>query len=358
MLGYILLFVGLFVCRYGLIGAKRQIIGAMVVITLFSALRYGIGYDYYTYLDAVSTANIDGFEASRFEFVPRQIAIFSANTNPYLFFVITSVFISVFTCVSILRAEDKMRWPAFVFYLCFPLCYMYGLATVRQAMATSVILCAITVFNGRRLWQIALITLAILCHITSIVAIIILLPLEKLKRWHLLAIFVLSFFSGELLPVFVSSFDSLLSDFAFFVKFTTHMDNASTANDMQKIRFLIYIIAFICILCYNSHVFPKLEKEKFKYFISLVCIGASFFALFWNIDGSMSKRFCMFFFSSAMFVLPYIIFNYYKISRAVYYVSLFILLLLLIAIGANDHSRDGDTINTSATYPYRSYIFE
>lgn len=358
MLGYILLFVGLVVCRFGLSGTKRQIIGAMVVLTLFSALRYGIGFDYYTYLEAARTANIGSYESERFEFIPRQIAIFSSNTNPYLFFVITSIFISVFTCLSILQADDKMRWPALVFYLCFPLCYMYGLATIRQAMATSLVLCAISVFDGKRIWQIVLLALAFLCHATSLVAILILLPLEKLKRWQLLVIFSLSFFSGEFLPLFVSSLNSLLADFAFFVKFTTHMEMASTSTDMQKIRFLIYFITIICILFYNSNVFPKQQTDRYKYYISLICIGGSLFALFWNIDGSMSKRFCMFFFSSAMFVLPYIIFYKFKITRAVYNFSLVVLLVLLIAIGAKDHSREGDTINTSPTYPYRTYIFE
>jgi hypothetical protein len=50
MTGYILL-IGLLLLSKNIKNKRYQLIFMFVVISIFSGLRYGIGYDYYSYLD-------------------------------------------------------------------------------------------------------------------------------------------------------------------------------------------------------------------------------------------------------------------------------------------------------------------
>ncbi len=323
-----------------------------VVISIFSGLRYGIGYDYYSYLEYCTKGSYKG---ERLELIPLYLVQLSRSTFPYLFFILTSIFISFFYYKGIRNSGSDYFLETF-FYLCFPLLFYDQLGIIRQGMASSIVFYAISLnagdnYNKRTvIRQAVLIILAFYCHRSALIALLILFPWHKVPRLCLFVMFLVSFYAGNILIPLVQTIASIgIVDSSDTEKALDALLEEQTGSEHMR-QYMIYIIALVSLILYNKIV--KMNK-KYSYYIAIVVTGASMYALF-SANSSLAKRACMLFFSASIFVVPRM-FKIYTKSRYLY-LSVFIALFSFqIYLGSNNR-RIQDTLKTSVSYPYRTFI--
>lgn len=345
MLGYfvfILLLLGGFFIKKD----QPRLLFLFFVITVFSSIRYGIGYDYYSYL-AESSGLKDN---SQYELIPRSLENWSSQILPLLFFVVTSVFISSFYYLGIKKAGHDYLMETF-FYVCFPFLFMNQLGIIRQGMATSLVFCAIALKDSKLYIRVLLVVIAYFCHQSAIVGVLIFLPFDKIKKTSLWTLFVLGFISATVVVPILQNVIGL----GFLGEMGTHKAsnylNEDSVGEGKLMKYLIYFIGLIVLANYSKLV--KFNKEN-KYYIGLIVFGVAIYALF-SFNISLGKRLGMFFFSPAIFVVPQL-FKVLRIPKAVYLAICILLFSLTIYVGSGNH-RDEDPPGCSVTYPYRT-IFD
>ena len=353
MLGYLLLFLSLIIA-YTIKDKRKQLFFIFVVLAIFSGLRYGIGYDYYSYLDSCMSGSN---RMERYEPIPRIFALWSQETFPYLFFILSSIFISVFYCLGIKKGGNDYYYEA-IFYICFPFFFFNQLGIVRQAMASSAVFLAIAMDNKFSislknpvlLKKLILLAIGFLCHQSALVAVLILLPWHKVNKYLLWGMFIISFFIGIMITPFLESL--LYLGYLGEDVTATALDYLGNENEGEGrlIKYLIYIIAVVTLLFYNRLI---KRDEKNAYYIGLLIFGASLYALF-AFNSSLAKRFCVFFFSSSIFIVPQLV-RILKIPHFIYVSVMTFLLTFLIYLNSSN-TRPEDKNGSSVSYPYRTFL--
>lgn len=353
MLGYVIFLLSLFYINSIVPNKNIRLFLLFFVVFIFSAIRYGIGYDYYSYYAVV---NQDSFLLLSWQPIPMILGKLSAYTNTYYFFFLTSLFICIFLYLSFKYSKViEYKWESLLVYISFPLFYMFNMSTIRQAMAYSIVFAAYTVFYNNNLKKTILCIVAVLCHLSAIGAFIILIPFEKIKTRYLLILFIISFVSGE---AFVNIVGSYASYFSVGDKFSQYAEISSLeVADGRSIRYVIYFVNLVS-LYYRRTLNKNCERDRIlKYLIGILCVGASFFALFSTVNMTLAKRYCTFFFMASIVVIPYV-WYYFKLKKRLFNTMNLLLFAVTIYLQAGNFSRAEDIKReTSPTYPYRSMLF-
>lgn len=132
LLPYIMLYI---LCLYAALKNNRLIFKlTFIFVFLFTAIRYGIGYDYFNYVERIK--GFDAKDFSFFEYMSGLIYIISQKTSPQFFFIINS-----FVCLYPIYFTSKKYSPkpALVFFafIMIPLFYLESLSIVRYSSAVS-----------------------------------------------------------------------------------------------------------------------------------------------------------------------------------------------------------------------------
>lgn len=339
---------------------KKALKLMFLVISIFSGLRYGIGYDYYAYLWCCSPYSEGG---ERFELIPRCIVHMSQMTFPYMFFILTTIFISCFYYMGIKEGGGNYDYTlAVLFYLGFPFLFFNQLGIVRQGMASSIIFFAIVLryskYEGYYLvvMRILLLLIAFLCHKSAIISVFILFPWERVPQKILWIMFLSCMLAGNLITPFLASIMS--SDFWVDSDIMEEADSEKAIRYLYKeahgegkmIKWLIYLIGLLSLSLYDRLI---KRDEKNAYYIGVLVLGISLYALF-SYNSTLSKRFCMFFFSASIFIVPQIA-QLFKLSKGFYTSMCALLFILQVYIGSSN-VRPQDSHGSSVSYPYRTYI--
>ncbi|WP_455961537.1 EpsG family protein [Bacteroides bouchesdurhonensis] len=343
MLGYIILFLAIVVCTTCIKNINKRTISLFFVVTIFSAIRHGIGYDFYAY--EMIAKNLIGIE--RMELIPAYLLEFANKTHPQVFFVTSSVFISTFYCLGILSLKKEDQFTSFLTYLCFPFLFIDQLGIIRQGMATAVVFYAICRFIDNKKIFILLVALAYLCHRSSVFALFLLVPWNKMSHRILFVIYVASFIIGEYIIGFL--FDLFLGSSNFISDGFYHYMEDKESSEGTKIRFIWMTLAVITLIKYKRLV---TYDNNMLHFVNIFIIGACVYNIF-LIDDSIAKRLSMFFMCSIVTIMPSLI-KALRIPRQIYYSVCLILFVLLVYFGSNN-KRDEDQSGYYVTYPYRTF---
>lgn len=351
MIGYVLL-LSLILGASFIKKKHYQLIFVFSVIAIFSGIRYGIGYDYFSYLSCCIRGSYRGF---RFELIPLQMVLLSRLSFPFLFFLLTSFFIAFFYYKGIRKAGDDYILET-IFYVCFPLLFYDQMGIIRQGMATAVVFYAISLqddsmeYKKKTLFtRILLLFVAVLCHQSAIIAMLILFPWGKIPSKMLWIMFISSFFLGFIVaPIVETMFATELFDSIDEEKAMAYLE--AGGEDSHIRQYMLYGIAVFSLLKYEKLI---KKDNRNAYFIAILVLGASLYALFPG-SSSLSKRVCMFFFSSAILVVPQIV-KTYKISREIFIFVMICLFSFQVYLGSRIHRLE-DIDGGTVSYPYRTYI--
>ena len=339
MAGYFTFFLLIFLVNYSNVSNANKLNISFFLITLFVGLRYGIGFDYFSYYQIIQDNNLET------EPIPRMLIDVAHNTHFSVFFFITSLWTAGF----FLAGLKKMNcYPeSTLFYICFPplLCASFGL--VRQAMAYSVIFYLMCHPDFKMKKKILFIVLAFLCHYSSVIAVILLLPLKRMGRKMLWTLFIVGLLGGEFAVKRLALLDIGNPLFVVFKKYVNE-----NMGGGSFLRFLIYALAIVTLVNYE-----KLCRKQLHIFAVYTCIGASLYASF-SVNPHMAERFCTFFFSAILILIPHL----RKCMRMPKPIFVFMLLFIFgfyIYTAHMSSSKEGQwaKYKKSLYYPYQT-IFE
>lgn len=159
----------------------------MLVIFVFSVIRYDVGWDYMNYYDIAKNPESD-MDFMRFSFFWKGIILFANSCKyPELAIIIPSILIYLFTFAGIYLSrkgdEEKITYSLLVYAL-WPYFYLSTFSTIRQGLAIAICLLIYPLLKRRKiLWAILLFVFNIAVHPSSVVSLI-MFPLI-LRNYHI-----------------------------------------------------------------------------------------------------------------------------------------------------------------------------
>ncbi len=345
MEGYILLFTLLILTLIG-----RQTNGKYwtmtLIIFIFSAIRYRIGYDYSAYENLIINSVNDTYLSHRLdelEFFPKYLIFLSQQTDVSLFFIISSGVITYIFAYNIKKYSNNPRYSLFLF-VCLPFMMIDYFAIIRNAMAYAFVLSAIVNQQNKKK-QLIFIFIASLCHVSALMTIIILFPWNKIKAKYLWLMLGLSFFGSKLLL-------SSLYLLSYVNNYAANQLSLYTSGDvdMQGGNFMRYFIIGLALITLLNYKKLTKESSKYAYYISLICLGASLYIML--IDFShVAYRLSIYFYSPLLILIPDLM-KSYKVSKPLFIISSILLFAVYVL---NMHLGTKSKItNESSVYPYKT----
>ncbi|MBF2708208.1 EpsG family protein [Flavobacterium soyangense] len=294
---YILIALLFILCYYYKIQESSKII--YFTLLLFSCLRYDVGWDYDMYVWEIGKG-YDLLIEGRFEPLSKVIFIIASELN---FYPIAFIFFAWLTLRLVSLSIDKysvnptISW--LVFYS-FPLFFFASLSTIRQSLATALILYSYQFAVERKIVKFLLIIMVAFLFHTSAISGLIILPLLYLnvsKKGNYI-LFISSFFLSIIIKkIILSSFINELSVISRLQEFYIDADTASPT----KLQYLYYIIAVVNLIYYDKLVaLNSLNKQ----IISITTFGIFFFNVF-SFEPISASRISAFFLLFWIYLIPY-----------------------------------------------------
>lgn len=316
---------------------------AFFIIFILSALRFDVGYDYSMYYELI-VGNIKWYtdQINRIEFLPRQLIIFSNFINfPQFFFIITS-FLIIFFFYKGIKENSEDKWISTLIFVCFPLFYFMSLSIVRQYVAVAILFYSFKYIKQRQIWRyLAVVTLCFFIHKSFILA----LPLyffygNFVNKKIILAIFILSFFSSDLLAFVIQLFSERYS-----IYFTR------ISGDGGNLMLLAFQVIGLLLLPLVYNFRDRNDKDFNFYLLSY------FFGLF--IWASLSKfghagiRGGLYYMSFTILLIPHLKkkIKEYKIIQESFSIICFCFFFINLYIGSQHKIKD-------ANLPYQTFLFK
>lgn len=283
MLGYILFFLFVLLVDSIHLSNKRKILLAFFIIFIFTGFRYGIGFDYFTYCELMKDYNYST------ELIPTIFMNIARETHFSLFFILSALWTCSFFAFGL---RNNISYDSVIFYICMPALLLASMSIVRQCMAYSVIFLIVSNVNMNKIKKIILIFIAFLCHSSSLIAIFYLFPIHRIKKKMLWILFIASFFCGEAITKVLLSINSgnpLIDRLQFYL--------SGNMGGGTLLRVILYLLTVASLVYYD-----RLKQRGYSSYVSIVCLGCSFYSLF-TVNAHLAERTCMFFFPAILFYI-------------------------------------------------------
>lgn len=281
---------------------NKKIIGREIlmfwILFIFSAIRYGIGYDYFNYCNIIENGgNLEPLsnlfiECARF---------LSCNQ---VFFILNS-FCVIFPIYYVSKYNSLDPCLSMLTYYLFPILFLESLGIVRNASAYSAIFLSYH-FLVRRNYLVSIICIvgAGLFHDSGYIGFILLIVyLVPMNRKVCIGLFCIAFISSDYIATFIQDFEydekSVL-----LLKMLSYIERSE-----QQGQFMKYIIILLNIL--NLFYWNKLRQGNSEYenLLKLVNCGACIWVLF-SFDRTLSLRLSSYFLIFQILLMPLYYLNF------------------------------------------------
>lgn len=315
---------------------------------LFSACRYGIGYDYYAYKDISEGLTVSGYD--RLEFLSKLLADIASFTHYQVFFVLSS-FLTLFPLLVVSKRLSVNPTYSLIIYFLFPIFYLESLSIVRNAIAYSFVLLAYLYLSERKIvLSVLMVFVAFLFHKSGAIGFIIYIIYYIKNRWDIhLILYVASFLLTVAVMNLVGRFSSAIPLLALI----EHYAEAS-ATGGGLMTYIINAIAIINFLFWRRLV--EYDPRNSVY-LGLVNVGVFMWNLFLIVDSTIALRLSSFFVLFDIFLIP----QYGQVvseklsvfvDRSVY---IFFLLLFMSSFVVSIRSYDGT--DRMSNLPYQTVFY-
>ena len=289
---------------------------------LLLALRQDIGYDYENYVEMYNN-----------NFIPIEplsglLTSFSFLFNDYRYYFMIFAFLTIFLVRKVAIMNNSVVFM--MLYLFLPGFFLESFTLVRQSLAISFVIYALSLYmNNKRFYWIPLV-LACLTHFSAILfyltfIVLISVKNKKLRYMIILSILLISFYFAVMLQYLIPYFPKLIW--------------YNGVNQYGFGQFILYLSLF-SIISYKLFAFAK------TYF-NIVLIGLCFMFAGLNIDG-VFIRLTYYFLIPFLFYRWNYIFSKQKINSA-FWLSIFLVFFI--------YSLKLKTFNdTGSLTPYKSFI--
>ena len=317
---------------------------------LFSAVRYGIGYDYYGYLRAV-LHEADSFEIERYEPLSRVLIEIGYYTHYQMFYALAALL----TLYPVYRVcVDLSFFPAFalVIFFLFPNYYLESLSIIRNCIAYSFVFYAYyQLVKNNKLASAFFIILACLFHKSALVGILIypIFYFRQSLKIHFIA-FVASFFISLAVMTLIGQYSALIPILA---NIEHYADAGASGGGSMTI--IVNFIAVINFLLWKRLV--KLDSANTNY-LAFFNLGTILWNVFIGVDSTIALRLSSFFQIFIILLVPqycYAVDDRYSkwVHRGAY--SFFLLLFVsYFVINIRSYLSDPDRMSN---IPYQTVFY-
>lgn len=311
-------------------GNQSQRLRALFVfVFLFAAIRYGIGYDYFSYKFIIE-GNGQDYQLERWEILPRFLAVISGKVHYQLFFAISS-FLTIYPVYFVSKKLSIDPLKSFFVYLMFPLFFLDGLGVMRNAVAYSIVfLMFYQLYRRKYIYSVAFWLLAIGFHTSAVVAVLV-YPLYFFfhNRSLNVVLYIVSFIiSASIIPLI----ESISPNNALLIKFLDNVDKDITSFG-GIFFYIINGIAIFHLFCWKklSAILPQN-----KIYLTMINMGVCLWNIFLSIDPTTAQRLSLFFLLFLVLLIP----SYKLISIANrkvigFAVNTFLILLFISSLSLN-----------------------
>lgn len=320
---------------------------AFILLSLFAGLSYDIGWDYLAYRDAIMCGDVE-----RFEYFERVLMQWSRNT-PQLFFLVNHTIIVGLIMWTVNRySPDKLL--SILVFICFPFQFLFGLSTIRAAVAVAMIFFGYNYFLKERnqpIWYIVVVALGFFVHKASPIGLLLLLiHYLKIGRFGNLVILSLSFFTifinvdltGLAFLDDVSAFEGISDQLEYY----TDADYGGGA----MIHYCFFVLSLIGILFYKRIA----NNENAKIYLTMVTVGY-FISMLFQASSTFSSRFSRFFYIFCILLIPEYLSLFPKHIRTIAKEVIVCVLIALLLYQLSINNYTGYTLERISTYwPYHT----
>lgn len=316
---------------------------AYVLILIFSALRFDVGYDYSMYYSIIE-GNIRWFDAqiNRIELVPRLLILFSNFIGFYQFFFISTSFLITYFFYKSIKNNSSDKWLSTLIFVCFPLFFFMSLSIVRQYLAVAIIFYAFKYIKQKKLWSyLVIIILCTFIHESAILA----LPIYFLygnfvNKKVIVLLYILGFFSSEILSFFIK----LTSE-----RYSIYLGRISGEGGNLILIFFQIIGLLLLPLVYN---FRDKEDKEFNFYLLSYYVGLFIWASLSKF-GHAGIRGGLYYITFTILLIPHLKnkIKEYNVIREVIAIICFIFFFINLYIGSKHKIKD-------ANLPYQIYLFK
>lgn len=227
-----------------------------LILFIFSAIRFDIGFDFNTYYDVIS--DYTHSEYDRFGVVDRSLIDISRFLGvEQFYFIITSLIINYFIFKTLLKYSANFFISAIIYFV-VPIFYLYSFSVIRQFVAIALVFYAVAyVFERKPFYFILFIAIASLFHVSALVA----LPIYFFRSKRFSNVILLSMLIGVILaPTFLKEVIGQ------HLPYYSHYLESEAGHGWMMMYLLLIFFAFIIVrnkkisgergaLFYNSYVF-------------------------------------------------------------------------------------------------------
>jgi len=238
-----------------------------LVLWLYSGFRYGVGIDYFMYAGTQDyTGEIHSSHMESVWLIIREIIHFFHLTSQ-AWFLLTSFAITYF----FFKGIEKLSINFYFSLLLFVVCYFYfeSMNGVRQYVAVGILFSSFHYVIGKQMWKYLIaVIIASLFHTSALFMLpFIFLMRIKIPDWLLLALIIVSFFTGTMLMnLFLEKILPLMSA-SRYAQYKLEDVPVVLSTGLQKIFFNLLMIGIIFI----SQRVRKLYEYSYIYINMVVC---------------------------------------------------------------------------------------
>lgn len=319
-----------------------------LVLFVFSAIRYDVGYDYMMYLDILRYEP----DYDRFEFLEYLLQRFAAQTYIPIFFIVNSFITVYFAKWAIEKLSVNVSISLLAFF-CLPLLYTHSLSIIRFWSGVSVLFYATTFIYEKKWIHFAVFyIISYFLHGSMVVGILFIpLVLFEISRISNIILLIFSFVGGEF--VLNRLLGSSLADYGILGERLNYYANiGDTESAMTKIPYLYLAIDILFLFLWTRNK-NKSSAVLHKY-ITIFNIGVCILFLL-SFDNTLNSRLCRPFLIYITLVIPLILKHLRgetkRMSTLAFTLAASALFLYTITIY-------NDTLGKSEYLPYRIIFLE
>lgn len=286
---------------------KRYFWFCVVAITAFSAFRYGVGWDYFNYCNAIRA---NDWQVERMEPLMRWLATYSNRINsPHFFIFVTSVATVLLYAVVIYKKSLNPTVSLLVF-LCLPFLFLSGISIVRFALAVAIVFYA-SLYYKKPIIYVALVIAAFMTHRGAILGLLVwpfLGPIRVSLRWNWIICIIgllVSFMPSIMAPIF-SGFINLFTGVEFLdesVGAANRYLEVVSGSGFTRLPYVYAIINLVNLFSYKE-LTRRNPNTDVNSLITLYNVGTSIM-LFLSFDSVFASRLGQLFMVNIVLLVPY-----------------------------------------------------
>ena len=316
---------------------------AFIVIFIFCAFRFDVGYDYSMYYGLIE----GGFkffddQINRIEFLSTQLIIFSNYIGFYQFFFIVSSFVITYFFYKAIKENSLDKWLSTLIFVSFPIFFFMSLSIVRQYMAVAILFYCFKFIKQRKLWTYLFVVLfCSFLHKSSILALpIYFLYGNFINKKIIILIYFLGFFSSGIL-VFLIRLTS--------GGYSIYLGQIEGEGGNLILIFFQILGLFLLPIVYN---FRDKDDKDFNFYLLSYYIGLFIWASL-SRYGHAGIRGSLYFICFTIVLIPQLknkIKEYYLIRQSMLIVC-FVFFFFNLYLGSKHRVKD-------ANLPYKTFFFK